>query len=354
MNADNSTPVPGSDAWLNQVQEDIIDPARRIVDPHHHLWRKRFNRDYLLQDLWADTGSGHRIEQTVFVECRAFYDKDAPEHLQSLGETRVISEIAAQSRAAQAAANNKSEITGIVAKVDLRLGEQPDRLREVIGQHAAIAGPLLKGIRHSGAHDARTEDLSIPGTAPAYLYGKESFRQGLRILGELGLTFDTWHYHHQNEDFILARRWAWVFTGVHVMPFSRNGNRTFNACHVARTFMQNWVDWRCRTMALAGIVANARQTQMNWCDGRNSTTCTLLNVLALNAVCSKAISQWTGCPSVTLCYGMRSKKWSVISAKVKRTRCSIKPLLASTGLRLPPPDAFDNSAAGHHGIAVNF
>lgn len=201
MNADNSTPVPGSDAWLNQVQEDIIDPARRIIDPHHHLWRKRFNRDYLLQDLWADTGSGHRIEQTVFIECRAFYDKDAPEHLQSLGETRVISEIAAQSRAAHAAANNKSEITGIVAKVDLRLGEQPDRLREVIGQHAAIAGPLLKGIRHSGAHDARTEDLTIPGTAPAYLYGKESFRQGLRILGELGLTYDTWHYHHQNEDF---------------------------------------------------------------------------------------------------------------------------------------------------------
>ena len=23
--------------WLAQVQEDIVDPDREIVDPHHHL-----------------------------------------------------------------------------------------------------------------------------------------------------------------------------------------------------------------------------------------------------------------------------------------------------------------------------
>lgn len=201
MSTDTVKLLPGSDEWLNQVQEDIIDPQRPIIDPHHHLWRKRFNRDYLLQDLWADTNSGHHIEQTVFVECHAFYDKSAPAHQQSLGETRAISEIAAQSHAPEHNRGNQSTIGGIVAHVDLRLGEQPQLLREVIQQHADIAGNLLKGIRHSGAHDARPEDLLIAGRAPAYLYGKESFRQGLRILGELGLTYDTWHYHHQNEDF---------------------------------------------------------------------------------------------------------------------------------------------------------
>lgn len=189
--------TPGSADWLQLVQEDIIDPQRPIIDPHHHLWRKRFNQDYLLDDLWADTDSGHNIRQTVFIECRAFYDKAAAPHLQSLGETRVITDIARQSH--QQA--DKAQLNGIVANADLCLGADPDALRDVLSAHQEIAGDLFKGIRQAGARDPRPEDLVIPGPAPAYLYGRESFRQGLRILGELGLTYDTWHYHHQNEDF---------------------------------------------------------------------------------------------------------------------------------------------------------
>ena len=26
--------------WLALHSEDVIDPARRIVDPHHHLWNR--------------------------------------------------------------------------------------------------------------------------------------------------------------------------------------------------------------------------------------------------------------------------------------------------------------------------
>ena len=37
--------TPGDNTWLAQVQEEIIDPSREIVDPHHHLWRKRFDQD---------------------------------------------------------------------------------------------------------------------------------------------------------------------------------------------------------------------------------------------------------------------------------------------------------------------
>ena len=40
-----------SEQWLAQVREEIIDPEREIVDPHHHLWRKRFGKDYLLAEL---------------------------------------------------------------------------------------------------------------------------------------------------------------------------------------------------------------------------------------------------------------------------------------------------------------
>ena len=27
--------------WLELVQEEIIDPALPIIDPHHHLWHDR-------------------------------------------------------------------------------------------------------------------------------------------------------------------------------------------------------------------------------------------------------------------------------------------------------------------------
>jgi hypothetical protein len=68
-----SKPEPGTDSWLEQVQEDIIEPDRPIIDPHHHLWMKRFGRDYLLEQLWRDTGSGHNVVKTLFMECSAFY-----------------------------------------------------------------------------------------------------------------------------------------------------------------------------------------------------------------------------------------------------------------------------------------
>jgi L-fuconolactonase len=41
----------------------------------------------------------------------------------------------------------------------------------------------------------------IPGRAPAGLYADESFRNGMAELGERGLTFDAWHYHHQADEF---------------------------------------------------------------------------------------------------------------------------------------------------------
>ena len=64
---------PGSDAWLAQVKEEPLEPERPIVDPHHHLWKKRFGRDYLLPEFHGDTGSGHNVVKSVFMECRAFW-----------------------------------------------------------------------------------------------------------------------------------------------------------------------------------------------------------------------------------------------------------------------------------------
>ena len=73
-----STPIPGSDEWRALVDEPIVDPERRIVDPHHHLWPTASRLAYGLADLLADVGGGHRVERTVFMECHAAYRTDGP------------------------------------------------------------------------------------------------------------------------------------------------------------------------------------------------------------------------------------------------------------------------------------
>ena len=48
--------------------------------------------------------------------------------------------------------------------------------------------------------------LTIPGRAAAGLYDDRAFRAGVRALGARGLSYDTWHYHYQNQAFAeLAR-----------------------------------------------------------------------------------------------------------------------------------------------------
>lgn len=193
-----SSPSPGTPEWLAQVKEDIVDPGRPILDPHHHLWQ-RPNNNYLLQDLWEDTGSGHNVVKTVFVECHASYREDGPEHLRCLGETEFVADQAAQSDGV----DGKAEIAGIVAHADLTRGEG---VREVLEAHQEVGGGRFRGIRHAGARDPHPEALMIAGRAPEGLYSRDDFRQGMKVLGQMGLTYDTWHYHHQNQAFAeLAR-----------------------------------------------------------------------------------------------------------------------------------------------------
>jgi predicted TIM-barrel fold metal-dependent hydrolase len=190
----------GSQAWLDQVQEEVLEPERPIIDPHHHLWHRPGFSTYLVEDLWADTGSGHRVEKTVFIECRAGYRSDGPEHLRCVGETEFVAEQAAASARGGA---GKAVIAGIVAYADLTLGAA---VEEVLNAHATAAPSLFRGIRHAGSRDPHPEALSIPGRAPEGLYARADFREGMQVLGKLGLTYDTWHYHHQLRAFIeLAR-----------------------------------------------------------------------------------------------------------------------------------------------------
>ncbi len=192
---------PGSAEWLQSVTEEPVDPDRPIIDPHHHLWRTpRWGSPYLLPDLWADTGSGHRIEKTVFVECRANYFKDGPESLRPVGETEFVAEIAERSRQG---GEGHARIAAIVAHADLTLGEE---VEAVLAAHEEASRGLLRGVRHAGARDPYPEALMIPGRAPEGLYARSDFRRGLRTLARMGYSYDTWHYHHQLGDFIALAR----------------------------------------------------------------------------------------------------------------------------------------------------
>lgn len=194
-------PAIGSDAWLHQVREQPVDPERPIIDPHHHLWHSRGDwGPYLLGQLWADTGAGHNIRKTVFIECRASYRADGPEHLRSVGEAEFVAGIARASREGGGGA----EIAGFVGHTDLRQGEA--QLREVLAAQADAAQGLFRGIRHAGARDPNPEALTIPGRGSEGLYADADFRAGVALLGRLGHTYDTWHYHHQNPAFAALAR----------------------------------------------------------------------------------------------------------------------------------------------------
>ena len=75
--------------WLAQHTEEIIDPARPIVDPHHHLWDRGGLR-YMIEELAQDIASGHNIVATVYVEARSMYRSGGPEELRPVGDRVVV------------------------------------------------------------------------------------------------------------------------------------------------------------------------------------------------------------------------------------------------------------------------
>jgi len=175
--------------WLEQVEEEILEPQRRIVDPHHHFFVPggAFPH-YDLAMLRADTAT-HNVEQTVYLQCWEGYRTDGPEELKVVGETEWVDAIAAEARKDPTAV----QIGGMIGTTELRLGAA---VRPVLEAHVA-ASPLFRGIRQAAAWDADPNIMSMPGLNDAELYRDPAFRAGFAVLDEMGLVFDAYHYHHQ-------------------------------------------------------------------------------------------------------------------------------------------------------------
>ena len=176
-----------------------------IVDAHHHLWPARpahrppvgdkhrflfgeridtiLKAPYLLEDLRADM-RGHNVVATIFVECHAFYDRDGPAHLRSVGETRTV---------AQLAAADPGVVLGIVCGIDLCLPAL--EFEEALNAHVDAGGALLRGVRCQLAWD---EDPRLAWTAGrADTICDPRFVSAANLLATRQLVLDVWVYHTQ-------------------------------------------------------------------------------------------------------------------------------------------------------------
>ncbi len=179
-------------AWVEQVQEEIIEPDLPIVDAHHHLWLHP-GETYLMPEFVADLDSGHNIVSSVFAECRSMYKKEGPAEWRSLGETEFVTGCAAMAESGVFGERKLCE--GFISRVDLSLG---DASREIFEKHIEVSGGRFKGIRYTTAWDAHDR---IQSHAPAEHYLLDGgVMAGARVMADLGLTLDSWVYHTQLGD----------------------------------------------------------------------------------------------------------------------------------------------------------
>jgi len=177
------------EAWLTLTTEEAIEPDLPICDPHHHIWDYPGSR-YLVDEFVADIGAGHRVVNTIFVECRQFYRSEGPEELRPVGETEFVDSVAGP---VQTLVGVTDVAAGIVGFADLSLGAS---VQTVLDAHAE-ASPRFRGVRHASAWDESDRIHNAHTNPPRGLMSDRLFREGLSSLEKKGLSFDAWLYHPQ-------------------------------------------------------------------------------------------------------------------------------------------------------------
>ena len=180
--------------WLALREEDVLDPARPIVDPHHHLWDRGGQR-YLIDDITSDIASGHHVIATVYVEARSMYRAKGPDAFRPVGEVQFANGAAAMS--ASGGYGPAAVCAGIVGHVNLLLG---DNARPVLEAEISAGQGRFRGIRHSSAWDADPNVAHMYATRPKGLLLDPTFRKGFANLAPLGLSYDAWLFHPQIDE----------------------------------------------------------------------------------------------------------------------------------------------------------
>jgi predicted TIM-barrel fold metal-dependent hydrolase len=167
--------------WLDQeVPEEVLEPDLPIIDPHHHLWDLRTftiqphasfeQKVYLCEEIVEDiSAAGHKVTQTVFAQCAAFYRAQGPEAMRCVGETEFVHGIVAMSNSG--VYGDTQLCAGIFGSADLRAGKS---VGEVLQAHLA-ASPNFRGVR-----TAFPSDLN------------DSFLEGYALLADFQLSYDNY------------------------------------------------------------------------------------------------------------------------------------------------------------------
>jgi L-fuconolactonase len=185
-------------AWRASIVEDVLWPEQAICDAHHHLWDHADDR-YFAPEFAADISDGHKVVKSVYVECGSAYRTSGAAELAPVGETEFV----VAQEAELAAALGRPLISGIIGFVDMRLGHAAE---VVLNGHIEAARGRFSGVRHAAAWDASPDIVNHQTNPPSQLLLDPRFTDGVRVLGAMGLTYDTWIYHRQLPELVeLAR-----------------------------------------------------------------------------------------------------------------------------------------------------
>jgi L-fuconolactonase len=183
--------LPIRENWLALRQEEMLQPDLAIVDAHHHLWDRQTGR-YLADELRQDTGGGHRIVSTVYVQCRSMLRNSGPEAMKPVGEVEFANGVAAMFASGTYGPMRCCE--AIVGGADLALGHA---VAPVLEKMLEVSGGRLRGIRNPLAWHESEAVRSSPVVPPPDLMQRRSFVDGVRTLAKYDLSLDVWLYHTQ-------------------------------------------------------------------------------------------------------------------------------------------------------------
>uniref|UniRef100_A0A7S1W403 Amidohydrolase-related domain-containing protein n=1 Tax=Alexandrium catenella TaxID=2925 RepID=A0A7S1W403_ALECA len=196
--------------WTALTPEKPMEPLYPIVDPHHHLWQRKRAKGtplmpfeghsfgtrqaghaYLHDQLQKDA-AGNGVVGTVFLECNTEYEGGWPMEDQTRS--------AAESKWVQGIADKTAQPMAIVAHLDLFQGRES--VEKGLAAHREVA-PNLVGVRHALAwHKSNPVYSRVIDGQIEKVSEQKSFREAVDVLGEQGLTFDTWLFHTNLQELI--------------------------------------------------------------------------------------------------------------------------------------------------------
>jgi len=123
------------------------------------------------------------------------YRDQGPEEMRPVGETEFANGMAAM--CSSGVYGKTRACAGIVGHADLTLGT---RVEPVLSALMRGGGQRFRGIRHGVSWDADPSIVSPASPVRAGVLADKTFRDGVAIVGRLGLSYDVSLYHPQIND----------------------------------------------------------------------------------------------------------------------------------------------------------